>query len=95
MHEEQVADRQTLEHWEGIWQNNLEQIEKHLKEHVPMQKKLTCQEKVMGEFTRCAVAELHDEIEDALFQLSYGDNKRCVNTGLRHRFVFAYLTTGL
>jgi len=78
MHKEQVADRQTAEHWEGIWQSNLEQIEKHVKERVPLQKKLTYQEKVCGEFAPCTVAERYDDIEEAMFQLSYGNNVRCL-----------------
>ena len=67
LHKEQTARRVVSQHWEGIWTEAFEDLEKHVKDRVPRKKKESHEEKAISEFTPCAVAERHEEIEDALW----------------------------
>jgi len=58
-------------HWEGLWMEAFEDLEKHVKERVPKAKRATYQEKASGEFAPHIIVERIDEIEAALWQNSY------------------------
>jgi len=95
LYKEQTARRVISQHWEGIWTEAFEDLEKHVKERVPRKKKESYDEKAISEFTPYVVAERMDEIEDALWSAGYAPARRSVNCALRHRYCFLYLTSGL
>jgi len=82
-------------HWEGIRTKAFEDLEKHVQECVPCEKKETYQEKASREFALHVVAEKYDAIEEALWSSGYAPVRQSVHSALQHRFCFIYLTSGL
>ena len=95
LYKEQLARRAIDNHWDAIWTEAFEELEKHVKDRAPMKKKLSCEEKATGEFAPYAIAERHGEIEEALWGSRNSAMNRSVNTALRHRFCFLHLTSGI
>jgi len=95
LYKEQTARRVINMHWDGIWTEAFEDLEKHVKDRVPRKKKETYEEKACGEFAPYIVAEKYDEIEEALWLAGFAPARRSVNCALRHRFCFLYLTSGV
>jgi len=52
IYKDQTVRRVINCHWEGIWTEAFEDLEKHVKERVPQTKRATHQEKASGEFAR-------------------------------------------
>ena len=95
IYKDQTVRRVISIHWEGIWTEAFEDLEKHVKERVPQAKRASYQEKASGEFAPYAVAERFDEIEEALWLSSFSPSNRSVNTTLRHRYALLHSTTGI
>ena len=91
----QTARRVINMHWDGIWTEKFDDLEKHVKERTPRKKKESYEEKATSEFAPYAVAERYHEIEESLWTSGYGRVRRSTHTALRHRFCFLYLTSGL
>jgi len=91
----QTARRVINLHWDAIWFEAFEDLEKHVKEMTPRKKKEMHEEKATSEFAPYAVAKRYKEIEEALWIGGYGRACQSTHTALRHRFCFLCLTSSV
>ena len=82
--------------WDDIWTDACRDIELHVKNRAPKVKKETYQEKVNGEFTPFQFVERFPDIENELWKDSFlYSGHRSIAKGLRNRYVFLHLTSGI
>ena len=82
--------------WELIWTTNCKKLHRHVKQRVPLVKKLNYCEKVDSEFAAYTVVERYEEIEIEFWNDSISAlGRRSTLTHLRHRTCMLYLTTGI
>lgn len=91
----QVSRRVQAQPWEHIWQVQLDELHKHVKERKPMIDKMNYEEKVNSEFQPCAIVERYSDIEATMWHDSHVSSRRSQVTSLRHRYCVSHLTTGL
>jgi len=92
----QVHEQKLPPIWDQLWGMDKDDLKNDVKNRAPCVKKETHQEKVSGLFSPCTVVECYGEIEDKFWDnLTDSNNKRSINTNLRHRFSILYLTSGI
>jgi len=82
--------------WEHVWLPHFDRLRDHVKSRRHKVKKMNYEEKIDGAFAPYAIVEHYGDIEDKFFSSLYDvTNIRSISTGLRHRFCFLFLTSGI
>ena len=81
--------------WEHIWQVQLDELHRHVKERKHIVKRQNYDEKINNEFQPYAIVERYGEIEETLWKESTSSNRRSRVKDFRHRYCVLHLTSGL
>lgn len=82
-------------HWDQLWQNNTNQLFKHVKGRKADVDKANFAEKLSSEFAPFLLVERYNDIEAELWNDSNVPCWRNVCANLRHRYCLLYLTSGI
>jgi len=92
----QVYENKLPPIWDQLWGMDMDDLKNHVKDRAPRIKKETHQEKVNGMFAPHTIVERCGEIEAKLWiDSACHNNKRSINTNLRHRYSLLHLTSGV
>ena len=91
IYKKQTAQRVLLDHWDRIWTEAFDELQKHVKERAPLAKKASYEEKVTGAFAPYTIVEHYDRIENALYEDGITGGTRNVGSALRNRYALLHL----
>jgi Centromere DNA-binding protein complex CBF3 subunit, domain 2 len=91
----QIAKKVLNSNWDQIWQMCFDELYRHVKERMPLMKRLTYAEKVDGEFAPYIIVEHLPSLEDMMWQDSNAVGCRSISAALRHRYCALHLTSGV
>jgi hypothetical protein len=95
IYKDQVAMRVINVPWDHIWTQPFDNLKLHVKERIPHHKKANYHEKVTSEFQPYETVEKFPDIEALMWDDSHRTTRRSIHCGLRHRYTFLHLTSGI
>ena len=95
IYKDQVAMRVINLPWDHIWTGPFDNLKAHVKERIPHHKKANYHEKVTSEFQPYETVEKFPDIEAYIWDDSHRTTRRSIHCGLRHRYTFLHLTSGI